>query len=36
MKDNPFFKNFNQPYDSVAFNNYKLEDYLPAIKHAIK
>ena len=35
MKDNVFFKDFNQNFNSVPFNEYKTEDFLPAIKIAI-
>ena len=35
MKDNVFFKDFNQNFNSVPFDEYKTEDFLPAIKIAI-
>ena len=33
--NNPFFKDFKQPFDTVPFNEYKTEDFIPAIKRAI-
>ena len=33
--NNPFFKDFKQPFDTVPFNEYKTEDFIPAIKKAI-
>ena len=36
MNNNPFFKNFNQPYDTIPFNEYKTEHFLPALKESIK
>ena len=36
MKINPFFKEFNQPFDTIPFNEFKTEHFLPAIHEAIK
>ena len=36
MNNNPFFKDFNQPFDTIPFNEYKTEDFLPAIHEGIK
>jgi len=34
--NNPFFKDFKQPFDTVPFNEYKTENFLPAVKTAIE
>ena len=36
MNSNPFFKDFNQPFDTLPFNEYKVEHFLPAINEGIK
>ena len=36
MKNNPFFIDHNQPFDTLPFNEFKTEHFLPAIHEAIK
>ena len=36
MKNNPFFKEYNQPFNAIPFNEFKMEHFLPAIHEAIK
>jgi len=36
MNNNPFFKEFNQPFGTIPFNEFKTEHFLPAIDEAIK
>ena len=36
MKNNPFFIEYNQPFDSLPFNEFRTEHFLPAIHEAIK
>ena len=36
MKNNPFFIEYNQPFNTLPFNEFKTEHFLPAIHEAIK
>ena len=36
MKNNPFFIDHNQPFDTLPFNEFKTEHFLPDIHEAIK
>ena len=36
MNNNPFFKEFNQPFGTIPFNEFKTEHFMPAINEAIK
>ena len=34
--NNPFFTDYNMPYDAVPFSKFKTEDFIPAIKKSIE
>ena len=34
--DNPFFNNYNTPYDAVPFSKFKTEHFMPAVEESIK
>ena len=34
--NNPFFTDFNLPYDAVPFSKFKTEDFIPAAKKSIE
>tara|TARA_Y100001970_G_scaffold42776_1_gene53243 strand:- start:14757 stop:16790 length:2034 start_codon:yes stop_codon:yes gene_type:complete len=36
MKNNPFFKEYNQPFNTIPFDEFETEHFLPAIHEAIK
>ena len=36
MKNNPFYKNYNLPYDTFPFNEVKTEHFIPAIKEGME
>ena len=36
MNNNPFFKDFDLPFDTTPFNEIKTEHFMPAIEHGIK
>ena len=36
MNNNPFFKDYELPFDTTPFNEIKTEHFMPAIEHGIK
>ena len=34
--NNPFFTDFNLPYDAVPFSKFKTEDFIPAVEKSIE
>ena len=34
--NNPFFTDYNLPYDAVPFSKFKTEDFIPAVEKSIK
>ena len=34
--NNPFFTDYNLPYDAVPFSKFKSEDFIPAVEKSIK
>ena len=36
MKNNPFFENFDTPFETIPFSKIKTEHFIPAIDKAIE